>query len=332
MRIGIFGTGLMARVRAQQLLMDPRVTWVGLASESAERAAKLADEVGAPFGGSPEIMLSESPDALVVAGASDDHVHHTRIGIGAGIPVLCEKPLATNLDDCRAIVEEGQAAGVEIQVGFQRRFDEEYAGAKALIDDGRLGQLYSVRLTSHDHEPPPELFVSTSGGLFRDLGVHDYDLARWLTGEEVAEVFVVGANRTKWNYFASHEDVDTAVTVLRMQSGLPVTVSSSRHSPDGQDVRAEIFGSNHSVTVGFGKRAPLRNSRAVAVGAAIEPYANFLERFQDAFDRQTTAFVDWLAGSASNPCPAIDGLESLRIATAADRSRREGRPIPIEEV
>ncbi len=332
MRIAIFGTGLMARVRAQQLLADPRVSWVGLGSTNTARADVLAGQIGAAFSGSIDDTLAQRPDALVVAGSSNDHAHHIRLGLNCRIPVFSEKPLATDLADCRAIVSESETMNIGVQVGFQRRFDTQYADAKALLDQGQLGRLYSVRLTSHDHQPPPEHFVSTSGGLFRDLGVHDYDLARWITQEEVTQVYVAGTNRTEWDYFAPHDDVDIAVTVLTMESGLPVVVSSSRHSPDGQDVRAELYGSQHNVTVGHGGYAPLRSSQELTAGKPLESYENFLARFQAAFDLQTIAFVDWVNGDIANPCPATNGLESLRIAVAADTSCRERRPVRMTEI
>ncbi len=248
------------------------------------------------------------------------------------VPILAEKPLATDLLDCVRVVTEARQAGVQIQVGFQRRFDAEFAAARRLIVEGRLGELYSVHLTSHDHEVPPEQFVATSGGMFSDLGVHDYDLARWLTGDEVAEVYARGSCRTGWNYFHAHGDVDTAITMLHMTSGLTVVVSSARHSPDGHDVRAEIFGSRHNVTVGHGAYAPLRTPDEVDAAAPLQAYPNFLTRFQEAFDRQTQAFLDWVAGTGGNQCPAEEGLASLRVAAAAQLSHNEQRPVALAEV
>ncbi|MGY2872876.1 myo-inositol 2-dehydrogenase / D-chiro-inositol 1-dehydrogenase [Marmoricola sp. URHA0025 HA25] len=332
MRIAVLGTGLMARVRAAHLLADQRVSWVGIASANIDRAARLARELGAAFSGEIEEVLAERPDALVVAGSSDDHASHIRLGLGLGLPVLTEKPLAIDLEDCRAIVRESENAGVGVQIGFQRRFDHEYSMAKTLLDDGTLGRLYGVRLISHDHQPPSELFVSGSGGLFRDLGVHDYDLARWLTGEEVVQVFAVGANRTDRDYFATYNDVDTALTVLTMESGIGIVVSSARHSPDGHDVRAELYGSRHNVVVGYDEHAPLRNADGIRGGATLSPCPDFLSRFREAFGRETSAFVTWTSGEAENPCPAINGLESLRIATAAAMSCQLNRPVELTEV
>lgn len=332
MRIAILGTGLMARVRAQHLLSDPRVTWIGLASRSAARAEDLAGQLGASASGSIEDILATPLDAVMISGASDDRASQVRLVLPGGVPIFCEKPLATDLDDCRKLLHEAAAMGVEIQVGFQRRFDREYAAAKKLIQSGELGSVYGLNLTSHDHEPPPEQFVATSGGLFSDLGVHDYDLARWLTGEEVDEVYAAGSYRTEWEYFGRHQDPDTAVTVLRMTSGLPVVVSTSRHSPDGHDVRAEIFGSRHNVAVGQGDYTPLRSPVALSQDQSIRAYPNFLTRFEQAFTAQTTSFLDWIDGLHDNPCPASAGLESLRIAAAADRSWRQNRPVSLEEV
>lgn len=332
MRIAVLGTGLMAKVRTQHVLRDPRSPSVAVASNNVTRAKAIADELGATASGSIEEVLAMPVDAVMITGASDDRAAHVRLALPLRVPIFCEKPLATDLDDCRKIVHEAAAVGVEIQVGFQRRFDREYAAAKKLIDTGQIGDLYSLNLTSHDHEPPPEPFVATSGGLFSDLGVHDYDLARWLTGEEVSQVFATGACRTEWDYFERHGDPDTAVTVLRMASGLPVVVSSSRHSPDGHDVRAEVFGSRHNVAVGQGNYAPLRDPDALAAAQPIQAYPNFFERFEDAFGVQTRSFLNWIEGHDDNPCSATDGLESLRIAVAAKRSWKENRPVDLDEI
>lgn len=332
MRIAVLGTGLMAGVRTRQVLADDRVTWVGVASSSVDRARKLASDLSASQAGSIEEMLDRPLDAVMITGSSEDRAAHIRLALVKGVPIFCEKPLATDLDDCRAVVVEANEAGVEIQVGFQRRFDAELAAVKNQIVDGHLGRLYSINLTSHDHEPPPEQFVATSGGLFSDLGVHDYDLARWLTGEEVAEVYATGAFQTEWKYFERYEDPDTAVTVLRMESGLPIVVSTSRHSPDGHDVRAEVFGASHNVTIGHGDYAPLRGPAELEAGKGIAAFPNFFARFEDAFLRQTAAFVDWVSGEGSNPCSADEGLQSLRIASAANRSWKENRPISLSEV
>ena len=332
MRIVIFGTGLMARLRARHLLMDGRVSWVGLASSNPIRAKETATEIGASFYGGLEEALVQNVDALVVAGASDDHAGHIRLGLAAGVPIFSEKPLATDLEECREVVRDAEAASVEVQVGFQRRFDKEYVDAKNLLDSGQLGRLYGLRLISHDHQPPTERFVTTSGGLFRDLGVHDYDLARWLTGEEVCEVFVVGAARSEWDYFERHDDVDTAVTLLKMESGLPVVISSARHSPDGHDVRAELYGSRHNVVVGYGSYAPLRSPGEIAAGKKVDAFPNFLARFEGAFEQQSEAFVDWVAGETPNPCPAKHGVEALRVAVAAELSWKQNRPVVVSEI
>lgn len=332
MRIAVLGTGLMAQVRTRQLLADPRVQHVALGSKDGSRAAQAARELGASDAGSIEEVLAGPVDAVMIAGASSDRSVHLAGALRAGRPIFCEKPLATDLEECRRVVDEAAAAGVEIQVGFQRRYDREYAAAKELIDSGGLGRLYSINLTSHDRVSPPESFIETSGGLFSDLGVHDYDLARWLTGDEVSEVYSVGACRTEWDYFERFGDADTAVTVLRMHSGVPVVVSCSRHSPDGHDVRAEIFGSRHNVTVGHGSTAPLRSPEELAAGREISAFPNFFARFEPAFAEQTRAFVDWIGGAGTNPCPASDGVESLRIAVAARRSWVEKRPVSLQDI
>jgi myo-inositol 2-dehydrogenase/D-chiro-inositol 1-dehydrogenase len=178
--------------------------------------------------------------------------------------------------------------------------------------------------------------MPTSGGLFRDLGVHDFDLARWLTGEEVAEVYTVSATRSAHSYLAEHGDVDVAVVALTMSSGLPVLISLAWHNGAGHDVRAEITGAQDTLAIGYDHRAaltPVGIPGRDNIGALKEQrYEDFVDRFGDALRAQTTSFVDLVSGELANACPGGEGIEALRIATAAERSRAEHRPVTLAEI
>jgi myo-inositol 2-dehydrogenase/D-chiro-inositol 1-dehydrogenase len=253
-----------------------------------------------------------------------------------GVPIFCEKPVAMTLDECESLVGAAECAGVPLQVGFQRRFDAGYADAKQRITAEAIGELYSMRLISHDHTPPPQSYMPTSGGLFRDLGVHDFDIARWLTGEEVSEVHTVATNRSAYGYIGEHGDVDVAVVALKMSGGLPVVVSLAWHNGAGHDVRAEITGSKDTLAVGYDSRVALhrvgfRPSRGVDEPQE-RPYVDYVDRFEAALATQTMSFIDMVAGESVNPCPGIDGVEALRIAVAAERSLIEHRPVGMTEL
>jgi myo-inositol 2-dehydrogenase/D-chiro-inositol 1-dehydrogenase len=247
-----------------------------------------------------------------------------------GLPMFCEKPIALTLAETEAALATVERAGAVMQVAFQRRLDPGWQAARELVESGGLGVLYTIHITSHDHEPSPPEYIPTSGGIFRDLHVHDFDIARWVTGEEVETVYALGSVR-RWERFGEHGDVDTSSAVLTMGSGLAVLVSGARHDPRGYDFRAELFGSEDSVAVGWDARTPLRSLEPGAPAPPPDPYYGFLDRFDAAFRAEMTAFVELVAGRGENPCPGAASLEALRVAIACDRSRAEGRPVKVSE-
>jgi myo-inositol 2-dehydrogenase / D-chiro-inositol 1-dehydrogenase len=273
-------------------------------------------------------VLDAAPDAVVISSATPDHAAHIALCAERGLRMLCEKPIASTLHETSAAIE---LAGPLLEVSFQRRFDPGFAEARRLVAEGALGTLYCLRLSSFDHEPSPEHFIPGSGGIFRDLLIHDFDLARWLTGLEVETVYATGAVR-QWQRFARHGDVDTAAAVLTMTGGLPVLAVAARHDPRGYDIRAELLGSGDSIAVGLGARTPLRSVEEDAPDLRGDPYTGFLERFERAFDAELRAWLDFVRGARENPCSGVEALHALRIAIACDRSRAEGRPVDPSEI
>jgi myo-inositol 2-dehydrogenase / D-chiro-inositol 1-dehydrogenase len=313
MRVAVLGTGRIGAYRADWLRAHPEVEDV---------------LVGSIREGSVETVLDARPDAVVISSATPDHLWQIRACAERELPMLCEKPLALTLHETRAALE---ACDELLQVSFQRRFDPAFAAARQLVAGGTLGTLYGVRMCAYDHEPSTEHFIPGSGGIFRDLHVHDFDVARWLTGSEVERVYAVGAVR-RWERFARHGDVDTAAILLTMADGLPVVVTGSRHDPRGHDFRLELLSSEDSISVGLDERTPLRPLEASAPPLGTRPYAGFLDRFAAAFDAELRAWLEFVRGERENPCPGVAALHALRVAIACDRSRAEGRPVAVEEV
>jgi myo-inositol 2-dehydrogenase/D-chiro-inositol 1-dehydrogenase len=332
MRIAVLGTGTLGRFRAATLMRSRKVEWLGMGSSDSRRARQTAKDVGAAYWGTYEELLLKDLDAVIVATESSQHASQVRECIARGLTVLCEKPLAVTLDESVALVRAANDAEVQLQIGFQRRFDAGFREARERIRSNDVGSLYSIRLASHDHNALPERFARTSGGMFRDLHVHDFDLARWLTGDEVEEVFAVGANRTAFSYLKALGDVDTTAIILRMSSGVPVLISGARHDAAGHDVRAEIFGSKDTLGIGYESKTPLTR---LGEGTPKRPeviYDNFLDRFRDAFIEETKSFLRVVEGEESNPCPGKEGVEALMIAEAANRSHREMRVVRLDEI
>jgi myo-inositol 2-dehydrogenase/D-chiro-inositol 1-dehydrogenase len=315
-RIAVVGTGRMGAFRAEQVRARGHDAVV--VSRDPARGLPLND------------VLAEELDAAVVSSSTDQHPEHIVACAERGLPVLSEKPIALTLLETRETLDRVEQARGTLQVSFQRRFDPGFAAARDAVDNGSIGTLYLIRLVSHDHEPSPEHYIPTSGGIFRDLHVHDFDIARWLTGMEVAEVYASVSVR-KWERFARHDDADTAAVLMTMADGLPVLLSGTRHSPHGYDFRAELFGSDDSLAVGLGPRTPLR---ALDAGGSLshDPWQGFLDRFRAAFEAEFDAWLELVAGERGNPCPGEEAHRALRVAVACDRAARERRPLRVEEV
>ncbi len=330
MRVAVLGAGRMGAFRSRVLSEIPEVDEVVIGNRSVERAERLAEEIGGSAG-TVEQVIDSDPDAVIVSLSSEVHGEVLGRCIEAGVPVLCEKPIALTLSETEEIVEQAQSSGVVLQVAFQRRFDPGYARARREIEEGNLGTIYNIRMVAHDAEPSPESYIPGSGGIFRDLHVHDFDLARWLTGLEVERVHAVG-NVRRFDRYAKHGDLDSSAIHLEMSDGLPIIITGTRQSPRGHDFRMEVFGSQDSISVGaFGPIAP----RPVEPGASPPDgpfYGNFLERFDEAFRRETKAFLDVVRGEIPNPCPATADMEALRVAVACERSRETGQPVRVADV
>ena len=327
MKVLVIGAGRMGAIRVEDLAGDDRVTDVVVTNRNGDRARTLADQFGAttaPWGADVDA------DAVVVAVGTDAHEAVLRQVLPLGIPVLCEKPVAMTLQGTEAAISLAERSGSRLQIGFQRRFDPAIRGVYDTITDGALGTLYSLTMTSHDHTPSPREFIEGSGGIFRDLHVHDFDIARWLTGEDIDTVYATGSVRHNTDY-ADFNDFDVSSIAAVTTSGIHVLITGARHDPRGHDVRLEAFGSHDSVTAGLNRRTPL-NALEDDLSFSDDPYRGFVDRFRDAFRAETRAFVSFALGEIENPCPPDAAVESLRVAVACEQSIAEGRRIRISDV
>jgi len=328
-RIGVIGVGRMGVVHAQTLRTHQDVEAVVVADADEARARTVGAEIGAEALPVDEVL--GSADAVVIAAASSAHAELIHACADRGLPAFCEKPISLDLESTIAAADAVRTAGTVLQMGFQRRFDEGYCAAHDMVHDGSLGSLYVVRMAGHDPEPPHEEYIPVSGGIFRDFGVHDFDALRFVTGREVEEVYADGAV-VAFPQFERYGDVDTAVTVLRIEGGGFGILSTTRHDPLGYDIRMELFGSKDSVAVGLDGRTPLRSIEPGVPPPPGPAYRNFRERFAEAYRAEMLAFVDVARGRRDNPCTAEDAREALRVAIACDRSRAEHRPVRLAEV
>ncbi|MFD4570741.1 Gfo/Idh/MocA family oxidoreductase [Streptomyces sp. NPDC058417] len=331
MRIGILGLGRIGAFHAETLSGLDAVGSLVVADPFAEAAKAAAERFGAEVADSPEAVLAAGVDGVVIAAATDAHPELIRAAVAAGVPVFCEKPVARTMPEGLAVLAAVRDAGVPIQIGYNRRFDAGFVAARAAVASGELGTLHTVRSTTLDPAPPPAAYVAASGGIFRDCSVHDFDIIRWVTGREVAEVYAAGGNRGA-EYIREAGDADTVGAVLTLDDGTLAVVSNSRHNGRGYDVRMEIHGFRDSIAVGLEDQLPLRSVEPGVTFPAGTPHDFFMDRFTAAYRAELTAFTEVVAGTRTSPCTVEDALEAGWIAEACTLSLREHRPVTVAEV
>jgi myo-inositol 2-dehydrogenase/D-chiro-inositol 1-dehydrogenase len=331
MRIGIIGVGRIGGLHAQTLHSLAEVDELTIVDTDSARARQVASEMGVSWARGTEELLRGGVDGIVIATPTDTHAALISAAVGAGVAVFCEKPVAGDVAGTKEVVRLVEESGAQVQIGFQRRFDVGYVSAREQVQAKKLGWLHTVRAGTLDPSPPPAAYVGTSGGIFRDCSVHDIDAVRWVTGQDVSVVYATGSNRGA-GYFRDAGDVDSAAGLFTLADGTLALISATRYNAAGYDVRLEVLGSEDSISVGLDDRLPLRSAEPGVTWPAGKAYANFLERFGDAYVAELKAFVEVVSGRAANPCPPADALETFYVAEACELSRREQRPVAVEEV
>ncbi|TQM31304.1 Gfo/Idh/MocA family protein [Nocardia bhagyanarayanae] len=329
--LGLAGVGRIGTAHAETLHGLPGVDRVVVADIDTTRAHATAAKLGVEAVPDIETLLAADLTGLVVATATDSHPALIAAAVDRGIPVFCEKPVATDIDGTLAVLDRVRSSAVPVQIGFQRRFDAGYRAARAAVASGELGWLHTLRATTLDPAPPPADYIPRSGGLFRDCGVHDFDIIRWVSGREITEVYARGANLGD-EFFTAAGDIDTAAVVLTLDDGTLATVNLGRYNGAGYDVRLEVLGSRGNAIVGLDDRAPLRSVEPDHPASPYPAYPGFMERFRRAYTEELTTFVSVATGTAPSPCTVADALEAFYIAEACELSRAERRPVMLAEV
>ncbi|MBS2539526.1 Gfo/Idh/MocA family oxidoreductase [Catenulispora sp. NF23] len=335
--LGLVGVGRIGALHARTLHALPGVEVV-VADVQGGRAEESAASLGVRWAPDIGSLLRTELDGLVVATPTGSHAELIERGVAAGVPVFCEKPVAENSAKTLEVIKGVDKYGGRVQIGFQRRFDSGYTAARAEVLAGALGRVHTLRAQTCDPFPPPAGYIATSGGIFRDCSVHDFDAIRWVTGREVTSVFASGSARGE-AFFAESGDADTAAAVLRLDDDALATVTATRYHGAGYAVTLDVQGTRGSVGAGYDDGFPLRpvgDGPEEKSGDAAWPkgpaHAGFLDRFREAYVRELQAFVEFAAGRIENPCPVGDALEALYVAEACDISRAEDRPVKLAEV
>lgn len=347
MLLGLVGVGRIGAFHAETMRDLPGVDRVIVTDADAARAGSVAEKLRAENQGVANAGVEAAPDVpalfehgldgVVIAAATTAHPDLVLAAADAGVPIFCEKPLAGDVAGTRAVIDRVHAAGVALQVGFQRRFDPGYLAARRALRDGELGWPHTIRSTTFDPEPPSAAYIATSGGIFRDCLVHDFDSIRWLTGQEIVEVYATGANRGA-EFFAEVGDVDTAGVVATLSDGTVAVISGGRYNGAGYDVRLEVHGSAGTRVAGLDDHAPLVSAEPGVGWPAEVPYPTFAQRFRQAYVDELTAFVDLCtrapddAGPVESPCTGEDALAALLVAEACELSRAQSRAVRVAEV
>ena len=324
MKIAVIGSGRMGAIRAEDLLGDgAEVTIFNRRDLAAE---ELAKKLGCDSGKYSEVY-SQTFDGYVVATATNAHVEILKSLLPFGKPILCEKPISLTVEETDEVIATAEKFGTQIQVGFQRRFDPPISKAAKMVSNGDVGTLYTLHMYAHDHQPSTLEFLEGSGSIYRDLHVHDFDLIRWITQSEIAKVYATQAVREHQQY-AKYDDADVSLISLTTTSGVQVAITGTRHDPVGHDVRLEIFGSKDSLAIGLNKKTPIHDIEGEINFAPVR-YKGFIERFREAFAKESQAFHQLTKGEISNPCPPKSAREALRVAIACEESIKTGQPVNV---
>jgi myo-inositol 2-dehydrogenase / D-chiro-inositol 1-dehydrogenase len=324
-RFALFGAGRIGAIHAGNIAASPRASLEVIVDVNESAARALAERFGARVASIDSVFADSALDAVLIASSTDTHAPLVEAAARAGKAIFCEKPLhleRARTEACLAVVHETKA---RLFVGFNRRFDPNFATLKQRL--GEVGRVELLAITSRDPGPPPLAYVKVSGGIFRDMMIHDFDMARWLLGEEPVEVFAVGSCLVE-KAIGEAGDFDTAVVTLRCASGAIAQISNSRRASYGYDQRIEAFGEKGMLQAGNVLETTLAFAGERGV-VADKPLHFFLERYAAAYRAELDRFLDVVEGKAALSPSGDDGLRALILADAATESAKTGQPVPV---
>ncbi len=326
-RFGLLGAGRIGKLHGGNIAASADAKLVAVADVIADAAASLAAATGAEARSVDDIINATDIDAVLIGTSTDTHADLIERAVKAGKAVLCEKPVDLDAKRIAACLKVVEASGKPLMVGFNRRFDPNFAALKKRLDAGAVGNVEMVTVISRDPGPPPVSYIERSGGLYRDMMIHDFDMARFLLGEEPVEVHAVGSVLVD-PAIGKAGDVDTAMVMMRTASGKLCQISCSRRATYGYDQRIEVHGSGGMIRAGNVHETTVEV--AGTEGFRTDPVLNFfLERYTLAYRLELAAFIDAVnTGKAPSPS-GYDGLMAQRLADAATEAKRTGQPVKV---
>lgn len=328
MRMGLLGAGRIGRIHGLNLAARKDATLVSVADAFADAAASLAAETGAAVASLEAILADKTLDAVLICTPTDTHADLIEAAVAAGKAVFCEKPVDLDAARIRTCLKTVAKTGRPLMIGFNRRFDPSFAALQNRLRAGEAGAIEIVSVISRDPSPPPVDYVKRSGGLFRDMMIHDFDMARFLLAEEPVEVFALGSALVD-PAIGQAGDVDTAAVLMRTASGKIAQISNSRRASYGYDQRIEVHGSKGMLRAGNIHETTVEI--ATGSGFRADPVQNFfLERYAAAYRAELDAFVAALKGKTAPLPSGEDGLKAQILADAATESARSGKPVAVD--
>lgn len=331
--VGLLGAGRIGCVHAENLAYRiPEANLVAVADVYLEAAERCAVDFQIPrFGQDPrEILDDDAIEAVIICSSTDTHAQLISEAAEAGKHIFCEKPIALDLariDEALAVVGR---SGVKLQIGFNRRFDANFKAVHDLVTAGKIGTPHIVRITSRDPALPPIDYVKVSGGIFLDMSIHDFDMARYLIGSEVEEIYAAGGVMID-PAIGQAGDIDTAMMTLRFANGVIGTIDNSRQAVYGYDQRVEVFGSEGGIVISNNTSHNAVYSNAEGVQSALPLYF-FLERYREAYVAEMKAFVEAIQRDTPPPVTGRDGRIPVVMGLAAWKSYRENKPVKLSEI
>ena len=330
LRFGLLGAGRIGKVHAKAIAADANATLVAVADAMAPAAKAIADQYGCEVRSIEAILAAKDIDAVVICTPTDTHADLIEAFAKAGKAIFCEKPIDLSLARVKACLKVVRDTKAVLMVGFNRRFDPHFVAVRAEIDKGTIGDVEMVTITSRDPGAPPVEYIARSGGIFRDMTIHDFDMARFLLGEEISEVSAMASVLVD-PAIGKAGDFDSVQVMLKTASGKQALITNSRRATYGYDQRIEVHGSKGAVAAE--NQRPVSIEVATAAGYTRPPLHDFfMTRYTEAYAAEIAGFIQAALGKAKASPTGEDGLVALGLAEAALKSVAEGRVVKLTEV
>lgn len=331
--VGIIGTGRIGQLHTK--LLNRYVEGVSIKSvcdvvEASARSCAENENIGNYSNNYADIFNDRGIDAVIICSSTDTHAEMIKLAAKAGKDIFCEKPISFDIRDIKETLRIVEEAGVKLQIGFNRRFDPNFARVREAVIQKEIGELHMVRITSRDPSPPPVEYIKSSGGLFYDMTIHDFDMARFLSGSEIKEVYANGTVLVD-EKIGEAGDIDTAAINIVFENGALGFIENSRQAVYGYDQRVEVFGSGGMADAVNVQTNSVTISTAKDVKTDLPPFF-FIERYTESYINELAHFINALKSGSQPSVSGIDGLEPVYIAKACMLSMQEKRPVKIEEV